>query len=715
MATALRQFATSFFPTLCLICLGMFAPLDQTCLRLVSPSEAFAQTDPFEIPLSNLTRKAPENVVRFEAQSVTKDSGVLKLVTRDGFKIYAKGFEVSLLPKGTSNLIPLSFGASPLPTKLMDPFYNEEREVFFSGAKISAALPETALVGTDSLVIKFEACSNSMCLLPTRFEIALLDGARSTVWKKDKVKDNDTAPVANLLSEGGAQGNQESRVGKDTDPFGGPSASDAVPEKILIPPANPNASDSLSQPTLAKRASYWVQSSLTQRSWFLFPALFLAGLMINLTPCVYPMIPITLNVLSQFGGGPGLSDEKKRRKRRVLPFVYVGGMVLAYTLMGVAAGMTGTIFGSLLQSTAVTVGLAILMFLLGLSMLGIFSMDKLQQYAARIPVAEKYPFAGVLTMGAVSGLISAPCTGPVLSTILLLIGQSKDPVYGFTLMFFFSLGFGSPYIALGLFTQRLGSLPKAGALLKGTKYLFSSLMFALALYYLKPLVSNWEFARPVYAEPHSLVISSVSLFLFVLFILGRSQPQLGKYLRLGTCLGLTAFALWLTLWLTSSFVALDNPSYSGASTGSGSFAESTSATSNVTNENNANANKEQKGVQWMKSWDQAVIRATVEKKPMIVDCWAQWCAACLKMDATIWLDQEVASVINEKFVALKLDFTNSSAFTDSLTEKWQIAGLPAVALFPKGASKEQEPPILFREAVEKNEILQALAKVLQEQ
>ena len=116
-------------------------------------------------------------------------------------------------------------------------------------------------------------------------------------------------------------------------------------------------------------------------------------------------------------------------------------------------------------------------------MLGVFNFTAVQSFANKIPLAQNYPRTAVVTMGAVSGLISAPCTGPVLSTILLLIAQNKNPVSGFTYMLFFALGFGLPYVALGFFGQRLSRMPKFPRLVNFIKIFFASLMFALALYY----------------------------------------------------------------------------------------------------------------------------------------------------------------------------------------------------------------------------------------
>lgn len=676
-------------------------------LPLPAAGVAWAQPDPFEVPLEQLKKKAPENVVRFVTGTVgdlasAAPTVTLRLVTRDGFKIYDKGLEFTYRDAART-VEKLVFQPNPPPKRVMDPFYNEERDVHMTGGAFTVSLPPGALAD-GAVTVRFEACSVSMCLLPTYFDVPLLEGARGKPRKKD---DLGYSPVADAAS-------QQSRVGPADDPFaaiGGegakfdaPSAAVTSAPSVAVTSApavavtsapafeipRPAAREaSVSVQGVTDRASLWVQSSLSARSWLLFPALFLAGLLMNLTPCVYPMIPITLNVLSQFGAHGISTDEERLRRRRLLPFVYVAGMVLAYSAMGVVAAMTGTIFGSLLQNPVVTGVLAVVMVALGLSMLGVFNMTALQSFATRIPVAEKYPVAGVLTMGAVSGLVSAPCTGPVLSTILLLIGQSRDPLYGFILMLFFSLGFGAPYVGLGLFTQKLGRLPKAGGLLGGVKFVFAALMFALAIYYLKPLFGGFDEVRWMFVRPSIAAVAAVLLFGVVCFLYGRLQPSAEKVARVGTLASLTALALWLTLMVTSGFVA---PS-AVASSGDG-------------------ASEARDGVRWVKDWQQALVRADVEKKPMMVDAWAEWCAACLKMDETTWKDPEVVRTLNERFIPVKLDFTRSSPFSEDIIKLWDLSGLPAVAFFPVGADPKAAPPILFREAVTAQAFLETAAKVL---
>ncbi|MCA2961938.1 MAG: thioredoxin family protein [Silvanigrellales bacterium] len=707
-------------------------------------SAALAQSDPFEIPLASLKRKAPEHVVRFTLEKLSTSDGapraVVRLSTRDGFKIYDKGLEFTYRDASGVVSTALAFTPSPKPQRVVDPFYNEERDVHSARSAFEVTLPPNTLpasLADGFVVVRFEACSVSMCLLPTRYDVPILEGARG---KPQRKKDGNIGLDAGVSAE-----SQQSRVVKSEDVslLGGEGDAFAPVDGAPAPSARPTAlpkpeptlmgaaltkpeptpmgaalllNESQSVPStpsvesVTDQASLWVQRSLSARSWLLFPALFLAGLLMNLTPCVYPMIPITLNVLSQFGAHGPANDEQRRRRRALLPFVYVAGMVLAYSLMGVVAAMTGSIFGSLLQNVYVTVVLALVMFLLGLSMLGVFNMSALQTFASKIPVAEKHPALGVLTMGALSGLVSAPCTGPVLSTILLLIGQSRDPLYGFILMLFFSLGFGAPYVVLGLFTQKMGRLPKAGGVLNSVKFVFAALMFALALYYLKPLLGRFEMARWLFVRPGFAGVSIAVLAALVFHLYGRLQPEAARYARAGTLVALTALALWLTLFVTSGFVAPPTPRAVGQAGGGGPLSSSSAPSSNPGGPSANVSNGSD--VKWVSDWQQAVVRAKVERKPMMVDAWAEWCVACLKMDETVWKDSEVVKILNRDFIPVKLDFTRSSPFSESIIERWDLSGLPAVGFFPVGADLEAAPPVLFREAISARKFLDTAAPLL---
>lgn len=649
--------------------------------------------DAFEDPLpTGATAKLrAKHVIRFSvAEVVPGPSGSVaslrvRMNTRGGFKIYDKGLLFEARPLIGAPWT-LSYRSEPPPTEAHDPWYDEVRATHADGAVFSLS-SDIALGAGDPIGIRIEACSVSQCLLPVWLQIEVQSGSVSQPVAAVAAADKQLAPGPGL-------------------PMWSPSPSPRAPQAEFregVPAGTPKRSVL----SFSDRVAIFVNEALGGRSFWLFPGLFLAGLLMNLTPCVYPMIPITLNVLGRLGrssdsrgSAPGARPESDRGEGLIRAGFYVAGMVITYSAMGVAAGMTGTLFGSLLQSTAVVTALAVLFVVLGLGMLGVVDFSRVQIWASRIPISERSPHLGVLTMGAVSGLVSAPCTGPVLSAILVLIGQTQDPLYGVALMVFFSLGFGFPYLFLGIFAHNLRRLPRAGRLLELVKVVFAALLFGLALYYLRPHLGGVPPLDRLYIHPGlqgvALVIVLAALFrLLEQRETGRQDGQRKRNLaRVGLILAMTQLALWLTLYVTNAFLA-------GAAA-----APDQAGQPSETQQGNGVVS-----LRWHSDWQKAVAEARSEGKGLLVDAWAQWCAACLKMDAQLWADRDVIERLLKSYVPLKLDFTESSPFTDEIAKRWDLTGLPGVALFPVGSDFEALPQHLFRQEVKRDELFEAMDRL----
>ena len=414
---------------------------------------------------------------------------------------------------------------------------------------------------------------------------------------------------------------------------------------------------------LAEDLNALTQQLLLKRSFAVFPLLFLGGLLMNLTPCVYPMIPITLALLNRINAGdmgtPLASGEHHlatiKRRRRFMALFYGLGIVLVYAALGLSAGLTGMIFGSLLQNPWFTAAAAVFCGL-GLTMLGLFDVSFLQQWAQKIPTFQNQPAFSAFILGGLSGAVAAPCTGPVLSALLLLISASKDPLQGLVFLGTFSSGFALPYVAAGLWAPTHVHLPRVGFLTNIVKIIFSSLMFALSLYFIKPFLGRLEFINFdfLFRKP-----SSLTLFIFVtlaccsLFLLWRSRHRQGFALAT-TCAIFTVFAFWGTLQVTSGFTVKNTPDtlFMGAK-----------------NE-----------IKWRLDLNTAREEANQKNKIILVDLWAEWCAACHEMDADFWSQATVIQAVTEKTIPVKLDFTQSNSETESLSKSWGISGLPALVL-----------------------------------
>jgi thiol:disulfide interchange protein DsbD len=694
-----------------LLLVGFFVCIASLCFP---HQRALALDDPFSVPLKSLNKIDPANVVQFKLVSMTNQSAgttaVLELETRGGFKIYEKGLRFEYKSSATLNaLIALQTKADPAAKVVQDPFYNEPRAIFDKGTLFSAT-SDIPMDETGVLRIRFEACSVNTCLLPAYFLVDARKGEISRPEPKNALSALSGSASSSSLSSATPPIPSSPPAPVSTNLVAAPTVTPTLSASAMptvaatvaptvaatVPPtAKPSAPQSTTDVSLTDSITTQVQRALGQRSWLLFPALFLAGLLMNLTPCVYPMIPITLNVLSHTREN---TDSSQPSQSFLPALVYVIGVILAYASMGVIAGMTGSLFGGILQSRAFNFGLAALMFLLGLSMLGSIDLSRLQSLGNKIPLSKRSPNLAILTMGAVSGLVAAPCTGPVLSLLLVLVGQTKDPVYGFTLMSVFAAGFGAPYLVLGMLSHHFKKLPRAGKLTGLVKNIFAALMFALSLYYLKIFLSPFPIFALLYAQPTITGLVTISVLTLV-FLVWQNRSANHPITLLGTQTGLTILALWMTLSLVKGFVPMSLPSWPSMDR-IGEPVEVPPAGS---------APKE--NIQWYKDWRKAVQAAQLEKKGLLVDAWAQWCAACLKMDAEVWSESGVEALINQHFIALKIDFTESNPASEELTQRWDLTGLPAVGIYPADSDFAGKPPILFREAVTVNQFHQSVQKL----
>jgi cytochrome c-type biogenesis protein len=218
---------------------------------------------------------------------------------------------------------------------------------------------------------------------------------------------------------------------------------------------------------------------------------YLGGVLSSLTPCIYPMIPITIGVV---GGIQNHSGERNRKGVFARGFAYVLGMVLIYAFLGVAAGITGRVFGSFTNTSSWYLGLGLVMTFAALMMMDIIPFDP-QAWLDRMKrsmglskssaanTEQEATIIGAFALGASSGFIAAPCTTPVLTAILGFIAQSQSVVFGLGLMIFFALGLGTILLAIAAFAGSLQKLPRAGQWMNKIK-IGSGIMILLFAEYL---------------------------------------------------------------------------------------------------------------------------------------------------------------------------------------------------------------------------------------
>jgi thiol:disulfide interchange protein DsbD len=212
------------------------------------------------------------------------------------------------------------------------------------------------------------------------------------------------------------------------------------------------------------------------------PALFLAGVLTSLTPCIYPMIPITAAIV----GGANVGEAVVPRWRTAaLTLTYVVGLATVYSVLGLIAGLTGTIFGTISTNPWLYFAMANLLVLAALAMLDVIPVRlpaALMQRAATAGTGGR--FGGALVMGAMSGLVAAPCSAPVMAAVLTWVTRTKSAVLGFSYLFAFSLGMCALLVVVGLGMGALVRLPRAGAWMVWVKRGFALLMLGVAEWYL---------------------------------------------------------------------------------------------------------------------------------------------------------------------------------------------------------------------------------------
>lgn len=378
--------------------------------------------------------------------------------------------------------------------------------------------------------------------------------------------------------------------------------------------------------------------------WMLVFIVLLGGVLTNLTPCVAPMIPITIRLLSNQNFPPLINSS-----------LYAGGILVTYTLLGAVATFSGTAFGSFMSSPSLNIVFALVMALLALSMLGFGNLSSLQTIGSRIGAGKPSAFNTFL-MGTGAGLVAAPCTGPILGALLAYTAARQEPVQGVALMGVYSLGFAVPYVFLGSAASRVTSMRVNPMLQVASKFLFSAVMFGLSFYYLR---------IPAYQVAKTL------------------QPYWGQLAMVGLAVGLILTGIWL--WhpkLSKDRYLMIIPCFI---LGAGIFSGSQWLTSSDQTQNT--------NLVWYKDKQTAFAKAKNTGRPILIDNWAEWCEACKKMDRTTFVDQNVQTELQNNWVVVKLDLTEGTEQDDLHMETYDIFGLPTLVLLKPDADAESSENI----------------------
>jgi thiol:disulfide interchange protein DsbD len=356
-------------------------------------------------------------------------------------------------------------------------------------------------------------------------------------------------------------------------------------------------------------------------------AVLLGGLALNLTPCVYPLIGVTIAYFGNHGGGP--------RKIAVLAVIYVLGIALTFSLAGVAVALSGGLFGAALQNPLVLIAIATMLLVLAASSFGMFSLQPPQWLMQRAGVARP-GYLGSLVMGLGMGVVAAPCIGPIVLGLLLMVERSASPVFGFALFFTLAIGLGLPYIALALAAGHIRTLPRSGDWLAWIEQLFGFVLVGLALYFLDPVARGWTMRlMPYYAATAGIFLGFVT----------RAGRQWRPFLLFRSAVG--ALSLGALVWMLIFSAA--KPAAQLA----------------------------------FDPYDAAILKqARAANKPVVINFSADWCVPCRQMVRTTFRDPAVIEAASH-FVRLEADITDRNNRNTQLALQYAIKGVPTTVFMDK--------------------------------
>ncbi len=476
---------------------------------------------------------------------------------------------------------------------------------FYAGGLLK--IPESVKPGKYTVVItlSYQACNNSLCIAPDEISDTL---QIEVVDKVTPVNEANQEIFSKLNIQYSQSGEKNSNNEEDS-----------------------------------------IQSQLEKSGLILSLLLvFVGGLALNLTPCVYPLIPITIGF---FGG----QSEGNTGRLALMGFLYLLGIALTYSVVGVVTALSGAVFGALLQNPIVILAVVLVLLALSLSMFGVYEF-KLPDSLVNKFGDSKGGLFGAFFMGLTMGIVAAPCIGPFVLGLVTYVAAKGEPLTGFLLFFFLALGLGAPYFVLALFSGKIKKLPRAGVWMESVKHIFGFILVGMAIYFLLPLIPK-SFSG--YILPGYMIFAGI----FLLFFEKSANSLRGfRIFKIVFSIVIIGLAVWLLIPVKETSIA------------------------------------------WKTYSDAEFTKSTQNGERIIIDFYADWCIPCKELDKFTFSDIAVIEE-SKRFTGFKADLTKS---TDPVVEKlrkdFQIIGVPTVLIID-GSGTEVERITGFVNAKEFIEIL----------
>ncbi len=361
--------------------------------------------------------------------------------------------------------------------------------------------------------------------------------------------------------------------------------------------------------------------------------IFAGGMALNLTPCVYPLIPITI---SYFGA------RSDRRQLIGHGLCYIGGLSITNSVLGVVAAMTGGLMGAALQNPLVLTFVAAILILLSTSLFGLWEIrlpGGLTQAASKTYAG----YLGTIFMGLTMGIVAAPCIGPFVLGLLTWVASLGSPWLGFVVFFTLSLGLGLPLFILAIFSGNLNRLPRSGEWMLWVRKLMGWVLVGMAVYFIRPVLP-----KPAVALLPAIITLAAGLHLGWI---DRTSAGFRAFEWIKATVGVAAVVFATILiwnWITIG-----------------------------------------PGITWNAYSDQLLVESKNTGRPVIIDFSADWCSPCRELDAVTFHHPEVVKQAERHFTLIKVDVTRGGNPTyERLLKQYNVKGVPTV-IFLNAQGREQ--------------------------